>query len=118
MLRVGQINVVHTTDRTPLQLDACQYSIVGESFCDGDASWIQVEVAIHFSTGVVKCTSSKLSLAVMQFFASKGKDSLVAAALEASMRSVRLCGANTNAFDLEAHQVHGFILLADLLTAE
>ncbi|KAG7382492.1 hypothetical protein PHYPSEUDO_004827 [Phytophthora pseudosyringae] len=39
----------------------------------------------------------------MQFFAT-GKDSLVAAALEASMRSVRLCGANANAFDLEEHQ--------------
>ncbi|POM76140.1 Sorting nexin [Phytophthora palmivora] len=39
----------------------------------------------------------------MQFFAT-GKESLVAAALEASMRSVRLCGANTTTFDLEEHQ--------------
>ncbi|KAE8896597.1 hypothetical protein PF005_g4808 [Phytophthora fragariae] len=40
----------------------------------------------------------------MQFFAAQGKESLVAAALEASMRSVRLCGANASAFDLEEHQ--------------
>lgn len=39
----------------------------------------------------------------MQFFAT-GKDSLVAAALKASMRSVRVCGATTDGFDLEAHQ--------------
>ncbi|KAG3179518.1 hypothetical protein PC128_g15897 [Phytophthora cactorum] len=39
----------------------------------------------------------------MQFFATP-KDSLVAAALEASMRSVRLCNDNANAFSLEEHQ--------------
>jgi hypothetical protein len=41
----------------------------------------------------------------MQFFAAQGRDSIVAAALEASMRSARLCGANDTAFDLEEHQV-------------
>ncbi|KAL4108492.1 hypothetical protein PRIC1_000207 [Phytophthora ramorum] len=40
----------------------------------------------------------------MQFFASQGKESLAAAALEASMRSVRMCGANANSFVLEEHQ--------------
>ncbi|EEY61476.1 uncharacterized protein PITG_01784 [Phytophthora infestans T30-4] len=39
----------------------------------------------------------------MQFFATP-KDSLVAAALEASMRSVRLCNAGANAFSLDEHQ--------------
>ncbi|ETK96136.1 hypothetical protein F441_01082 [Phytophthora nicotianae CJ01A1] len=39
----------------------------------------------------------------MQFFATS-KDSLVAAALEASMRSVRLCNANANTFNIDEHQ--------------
>ncbi|KAK1941828.1 Sorting nexin MVP1 [Phytophthora citrophthora] len=43
------------------------------------------------------------SRVTMQFFATS-KDSLVAAALEASMRSVKLCGTTTNTFDLEEHQ--------------
>ncbi|KAF1772280.1 Phox homologous domain [Phytophthora cactorum] len=42
-------------------------------------------------------------VAERRFFATP-KDSLVAAALEASMRSVRLCNDNANAFSLEEHQ--------------
>ncbi|KAG6975281.1 hypothetical protein JG688_00002544 [Phytophthora aleatoria] len=45
----------------------------------------------------------KIISSTMQFFAAP-KDSLVAAALEASMRSVRLCNDNANAFSLEEHQ--------------
>lgn len=51
----------------------------------------------------------------MQFFnAAQGKESLVAAALEASMRSVRQCGANASEFDLEEHQV----LYCDILNVD